>query len=260
MLVLDQARAGIKRDWTIKDALTDGAGDYVTIGEDKMHVIGYMKDFLFHPSQMRTPANVLSGGELARLLLARGLRHPSNVLIMDEPTNDLDLETLDLLQELIADYQGTVILVSHDRDFLDRTVTSVINSEGEGQWVEYAGGYSDMLVQSKAGDVGGDKDACKLPEGKNLDKNATSPKPTHKAITKLSYKQKYALEQLPGEMRELEKLIADSKKLLSDTSLFTKDPELFNKTAMVLEKAETRLAEAELEWLELEILREELEG
>ena len=259
MLVLDQARAGIKRDWTIKDALTDGAGDYVTIGEDKMHVIGYMKDFLFHPSQMRTPANVLSGGELARLLLARGLRHPSNVLIMDEPTNDLDLETLDLLQELIADYQGTVILVSHDRDFLDRTVTSVINSEGEGQWVEYAGGYSDMLVQRKAGDVGGDKDAHKLPEGKNLDKNATSPKPTHKAITKLSYKQKYALEQLPGEMRELEKLIADSKKLLSDTSLFTKDPELFNKTAMVLEKAETRLAEVELEWLELEILREELE-
>ena len=259
MLVLDQARAGIKRDWTIKDALTDGAGDYVTIGEDKMHVIGYMKDFLFHPSQMRTPANVLSGGELARLLLARGLRHPSNVLIMDEPTNDLDLETLDLLQELIADYQGTVILVSHDRDFLDRTVTSVINSEGEGQWVEYAGGYSDMLVQSKAGDVGGDKDACKLPEGKNLDKNATSPKPTHKAITKLSYKQKYALEQLPVELRELETLIADSKKLLSDTSLFTKDPELFNKTAMVLEKAETRLAEVELEWLELEILREELE-
>ena len=260
MLVLDQARAGIKRDWTIKDALTDGAGDYVTIGEDKMHVIGYMKDFLFHPSQMRTPANVLSGGELARLLLARGLRHPSNVLIMDEPTNDLDLETLDLLQELIADYQGTVILVSHDRDFLDRTVTSVINSEGEGQWVEYAGGYSDMLVQRKAGDVGGDKDAHKLPEGKNLDKNATSPKPTHKAIAKLSYKQKYALEQLPGEMRELETLIADSKKLLSDTSLFTKDPELFNKTAMALEKAETRLAEAEAEWLELEILREELEG
>ena len=259
MLVLDQARAGIKRDWTIKDALTDGAGDYVTIGEDKMHVIGYMKDFLFHPSQMRTPANVLSGGELARLLLARGLRHPSNVLIMDEPTNDLDLETLDLLQELIADYPGTVILVSHDRDFLDRNVTSVINSEGEGQWVEYAGGYSDMLVQRKAGDVGGDKDAHKLPEGKNLDKNATSPKPTHKAITKLSYKQKYALEQLPGEMRELETLIADSKKLLSDTSLFTKDPELFNKTAMVLEKAETRLAEVELEWLELEILREELE-
>ena len=260
MLVLDQARAGIKRDWTIKDALTDGAGDYVTIGEDKMHVIGYMKDFLFHPSQMRTPANVLSGGELARLLLARGLRHPSNVLIMDEPTNDLDLETLDLLQELIADYQGTVILVSHDRDFLDRTVTSVISSEGEGHWVEYAGGYSDMLLQRKAEDVGGDKDALKLPEGKNLDKNATSPKPTHKAITKLSYKQKYALEQLPGEMRELESLIADSKKLLSDTSLFTKDSVLFNKTAMALEKAETRLAEAEAEWLELEILREELEG
>jgi ATP-binding cassette subfamily F protein uup len=259
MLVLDQARAGIKRDWTIKDALTDGAGDYVTIGDDKMHVIGYMKDFLFHPSQMRTPANVLSGGELARLLLARGLRHPSNVLIMDEPTNDLDLETLDLLQELIADYQGTVILVSHDRDFLDRTVTSVINSEGEGQWIEYAGGYSDMLSQRKNGSENSEKDSSKLPD-KNLEKHAISEPATHKTVTKLSYKQKYALEQLPCEISELETLIDDSKKLLSDSSLFTKDPELFSKTATALDKAETRLTEAEAEWLELEILREEFEG
>ena len=259
MLVLDQARAGIKRDWTIKDALTDGAGDYVTIGDDKMHVIGYMKDFLFHPSQMRTPANVLSGGELARLLLARGLRHPSNVLIMDEPTNDLDLETLDLLQELIADYQGTVILVSHDRDFLDRTVTSVINSEGEGQWIEYAGGYSDMLSQRKNGSENSEKDSSKLPD-KNLEKHAISEPATHKTVTKLSYKQKYALEQLPREISELERLIDDSKKLLSDSSLFTKDLELFSKTATALDKAETRLTEAEAEWLELEILREEFEG
>ena len=265
MLVLDQARAGIKRDWTIKDALTDGSGDYVTIGEDKMHVIGYMKDFLFHPSQMRTPANVLSGGELARLLLARGLRHQSNVLIMDEPTNDLDLETLDLLQELIADYQGTVILVSHDRDFLDRTVTSVINSEGEGQWIEYAGGYSDMLSQRETGSKTSDKNVSKLPDSKNHEKPAISPAPspnpsTRKTVTKLSYKQKYALEQLPREMSELETVIADSKKLLSDSSLFTKDPELFNNTAALLDKAETRLSEAEAEWLELEILREEFEG
>ncbi|EJW21806.1 holdfast attachment protein C [alpha proteobacterium IMCC14465] len=264
MLVLDQARAGIKRDWTIKDALTDGAGDYVTIGEDKMHVIGYMKDFLFHPSQMRTPANVLSGGELARLLLARGLRHPSNVLIMDEPTNDLDLETLDLLQELIADYQGTVILVSHDRDFLDRTVSSVIYSEGEGLWIEYAGGYSDMLIQRKAGQEPriqeNAKEISKSTESKNLERDVKAGPPILKAVTKLSYKQKYALEQLPLEMAELEKLIEESKKLLSDSTLFTKDPDLFSKTAAALDKSEARLIEAEAEWLELEILREELEG
>ncbi|MEL0071341.1 MAG: ATP-binding cassette domain-containing protein, partial [Rhodobiaceae bacterium] len=124
MLVLDQQRSGIKKNWTIKDALTDGSGDRVPLGEESMHVIGYMKNFLFHPAQMRTPAATLSGGEQARLLLARGLRQPSNLLVMDEPTNDLDLETLDLLQELISAYEGTVLLVSHDRDFLDRTVTS----------------------------------------------------------------------------------------------------------------------------------------
>ncbi len=107
-LTLDQQRAGIKKDWTIKDALTDGAGERVSIGEETVHVIGYMKDFLFHPSQMRTPVTVLSGGEQARLFLARGLRQPSNFLILDEPTNDLDLESLDLLQELIANYPGTV--------------------------------------------------------------------------------------------------------------------------------------------------------
>ena len=148
-LILDQQRKGIKKDWNVKDALTDGAGDLVSIGDETMHVIGYMKNFLFHPSQMRTPVTVLSGGEQARLFLARGLRQPSNLLVMDEPTNDLDLETLDLLQEMIAAYDGTVILVSHDRDFLDRTVTAVFNAEGAGQWVEYAGGYSDMKAQQK---------------------------------------------------------------------------------------------------------------
>ena len=159
ILTLDQNRSGIKKDWTVKDALTDGAGDLVSIGDTTMHVIGYMKEFLFHPSQMRTPVTVLSGGELARLLLARGLRQPSNLLIMDEPTNDLDLETLDLLQEMIADYNGTVIVVSHDRDFLDRTVSSIFTCDNEngqkGQWIEYSGGYTDMLNQRKGKDIQG---------------------------------------------------------------------------------------------------------
>ncbi|MCB1456715.1 MAG: ATP-binding cassette domain-containing protein, partial [Nitratireductor sp.] len=127
--------------WTLRDALTDKAGDQVTIGETVKHVMSYMKDFLFLPEQAGTPVNVLSGGERGRLMLARGLRTPSNLLVLDEPTNDLDLETLDLLQEFIASYQGTVILVSHDRDFLDRICTSVIASDGDGVWHEYAGGY-----------------------------------------------------------------------------------------------------------------------
>ena len=122
----------------------------MTVGGQSRHVIGYMKDFLFRPEQARTPVGVLSGGERARLTLARAFARPSNLLVLDEPTNDLDLETLDLLQERLAEYPGTVLLVSHDRDFLDRVVTSVIASEGNGRWVEYAGGYTDMLAQRPA--------------------------------------------------------------------------------------------------------------
>lgn len=260
MLVMDQARAGIKPDWTIKDALTDNAGDYVSIGEEKTHVIGYMKDFLFHPSQMRTPANVLSGGELARLLLARGLRHPSNVLVMDEPTNDLDLETLDLLQELIAEYQGTVILVSHDRDFLDRTVTTIVRAEGDGLWVEYAGGYSDMLRQRGAGDRDGGEQKEKRPPSRTGEPADGGSGETPRPVARLSYKHKYALEQLPREIAALQEKIAHMQERLSDNTLFSRDPDLFHQTAAELEQAEARLSEAEGEWLELEILREELEG
>src|ERR1700745_938681 len=121
-----------------------------TEGGQRRHGIGYMKDFLFRPEQARTPVGVLSGGERARLTLARAFARPSNSLVLGEPTNDLDLETLDLLQEKLADYAGTVLLVSHDRDFLDRVVTSVVASEGNGSWIEYAGGYTDMLAQRAA--------------------------------------------------------------------------------------------------------------
>ena len=131
------------------DTLTGGRGDFIEINGQKKHVASYLADFLFQPEQARSPVKVLSGGERARLLLARALAKPSNLLVLDEPTNDLDLETLDLLQELLADYPGTLLLVSHDRDFLDRVVTSVIASEGDGRWLEYAGGYTDMLAQRK---------------------------------------------------------------------------------------------------------------
>ena len=129
------------------DVLTGKSGDSVVVGGQQKHVISYMRDFLFLPEQARTPVSALSGGELGRLMLARAFTSVSNILVLDEPTNDLDLETLDVLQELLADYSGTVILASHDRDFLDRIVTSIIVAEGNGKWINYAGGYSDMLVQ-----------------------------------------------------------------------------------------------------------------
>ena len=149
-VVLDQRRESLDPEQTLAEALTGGGGDNVTVAGQSRHVVGYMKDFLFRPEQARTPVGVLSGGERARLILARAFARPSNLLVLDEPTNDLDLETLDLLQERLAEYPGTVLLVSHDRDFLDRVVTSVIASEGGGRWIEYAGGYSDMLAQRGA--------------------------------------------------------------------------------------------------------------
>ena len=151
LATLDQARSSLKPDTTLADALTGGGSDQVIVNGASKHVIGYMKDFLFGPEQARTPLSRLSGGERGRLMLARALALPSNLLVLDEPTNDLDLETLDLLQDLLAEYPGTVVVVSHDRDFLDRVATSVINAEGEGRWTEYAGGYSDMVAQRGSG-------------------------------------------------------------------------------------------------------------
>ena len=147
MATLDQHRESLNPDWTVSEALTGGRGDTVMIGGQAKHVVGYMRDFLFAPEQARTPLRVLSGGERGRLMLARALAKPSNVLVLDEPTNDLDLETLDVLEEMIGDYAGTVLLISHDRDFLDRVVDDVIVPEGNGKWLEYAGGYTDMLAQ-----------------------------------------------------------------------------------------------------------------
>ena len=147
MATLDQHRESLDPKSTLAEALTGGRGDHVMVGGKPKHVVSYMKDFLFAQEQMRTPLEVLSGGERGRLMLARALAKPSNLLVLDEPTNDLDLETLDVLEEMLGDYEGTVILISHDRDFLDRVVTSVIVPEGNGRWIEYAGGYTDMLAQ-----------------------------------------------------------------------------------------------------------------
>ena len=201
---------------------------------------------------------VLSGGKRGRLMLARALAKPSNVLVLDEPTNDLDLETLDLLQEMLADYPGTVILVSHDRDFLDRVVTSVIAAEDDGQWREYPGGYSDMLAQRK----GIDLDRPAAAETKKSDQapiSATAAEPP-KQKRKLSFKEKHALETLPAEIDRLTADVAKLQSKLADGSLYTKDPKAFNDFTAALAKSQADLSAAEEQWLELEMLRQELEG
>ncbi len=252
MATLDQTREGLDPEATLADVLTGGHGDIVQVGDQRRHVVSYMKDFLFQPEQARQPARVLSGGERARLLLARALATPSNFLVLDEPTNDLDLETLDLLEEMLAAYPGTVLVVSHDRDFLDRVATSVLVAEGEGVFVEYAGGYSDMLAQR------GHSFASAAAAKAKSDKPA-APK-AKSASTKLSFKDKHALETLPKEMAALEAEIAKLQKVMTDPDLYSRNPKRFSETSDALAAAQGKLATHEERWLELEILREQLEG
>src|SRR5579883_945325 len=249
---LDQNRASLNPQTSLKDSLTGGGSDYVTVADKRKHVMSYMKDFLFAPEQAGTPIGRLSGGERGRLMLARALARPANLLVLDEPTNDLDLETLDLLQEMLADHKGTVILVSHDRDFLDRVATSVLVAEGEGRWREYAGGYSDMVAQRGAGIVG------KVAQEKTRPKPAKTPEPKQKR--KLSFKEKHALDTLPARMAELRDTIARLRTILADPDLYRRDRMKFEETSKALARAEADLGKAEENWLELEILREEIEG
>ena len=254
---LDQKRIALKDDMTLKDTLTGGGGDWVEINGEKKHVIGYMRDFLFGPEQARTPVSRLSGGERARLLLARALSLPSNLLVLDEPTNDLDLETLDLLEEMIADYPGTVIVVSHDRDFLDRVATSVIVAEEEGVWREYAGGYSDMVSQRGFG-VSGAPAPAKA-EGSRKQR-ALAPTAGGEQKRKLSFKQKHALETIPGKIETLRAARDKLQAILADPALYARDPAGYQKATKTLAESEAGIARLEEEWLELELLREEMEG
>lgn len=255
MLTIDQSRESLDPGTTLRDALTGGGGDTVMVGGQARHVVGYMKDFLFAPEQLRTPIERLSGGERGRLMLARALAKPSNLLILDEPTNDLDLETLDLLQELLADYAGTLLLVSHDRDFLDRVVTSTVAYEGVSRWTEYAGGYSDMLVQRGTDLVKAELAPSPSKVLKPEKKSAAPSTPR-----KLSYKQSRALETLPSRMEDLQNNISDLETILSQPELYARDPEKFEATTMELASRQSELASAEEEWLELEMLREEIDG
>ena len=253
-VTLDQSRQSLDPTATLADVITDGRGSSVTVNGETKHVVSYMKDFLFPPEKARTPVSVLSGGERGRLILARELAKPSNLLVLDEPTNDLDLETLDMLQEMLADYPGTILLVSHDRDFLDRVATSVLMAEGDGRWTEYAGGYSDMVAQRGEG-----VEARKVKA--EPAKTASTPRSeAPQAQRKLSFKEKHALETLPVTMKKLEAEIAALEASLADANLFTRDPKTFENTVSRLGAAREELAKSEELWLELEMKREALEG
>jgi ATP-binding cassette subfamily F protein uup len=259
---LDQRREDLNLDDTLAHYLTDGRGETLLVNGEQRHVTGYMKEFLFQPEQARTPIRNLSGGERARLMLARILSRPTNLLILDEPTNDLDIETLDLLQEIVSGFQGTVILVSHDRDFLDRTVTSTIAPANpaapDGRWIEYAGGYSDMMTQRRGAEE--ERRKTERAEKARMQEAAPQAEAGQKNKGKLSYKQKFALETLPKEIAKAEAEIALREGRMADPALFSKDPATFNRLAAETEKLRAGLARMEEEWLELEMLREELEG
>ncbi len=261
---LDQRRESLDDNATLSEALTGGSGDRVSVAGQNKHVISYMKDFLFQPEQIGTVLSALSGGERGRVMLARALARPSNLLLLDEPTNDLDLETLDLLQEMLADYPGTVVLVSHDRDFLDRVVTSVIAHEDDarhpGRWLEYAGGYSDMLAQRGAGPAAAAAaKAAKPKAAQNAAMNATI-KPNGSSSRKMSFKDKHALETLPGQIDTLQGEIGALEQTLADPKLFGRDPAAFDAASARLTQIMDELAGAEENWLTLEMQREELEA
>jgi ATP-binding cassette subfamily F protein uup len=255
MATLDQHRESLDPKSTLAEALTGGRGDHVMVGGQPKHVVSYMKDFLFAQEQMRTPLEVLSGGERGRLMLARALAKPSNLLVLDEPTNDLDLETLDVLEDMLGDYQGTVILISHDRDFLDRVVTSVIVPEGNGRWIEYAGGYTDMLAQRGA-DI--EREPAKSAAAVESTKVAIKGAPAG-AKRRLNFNEKHALETLPKAIARLQAEIAKRAQQLDDPNLYRNDRRKFDATSAALAAAQQQLQAAEEKWLELEMLREEIE-
>jgi ATP-binding cassette subfamily F protein uup len=254
---LSQHRDSLDANVTVKDALTGGSGDTVSVNGVSRHVIGYMKDFLFGAEQARTPLGKLSGGERGRLMLAQALARPSNLLVLDEPTNDLDMETLDVLEDVLADYPGTVLLISHDRDFLDRLVGGVIVPEGGGRWTEYAGGYSDMLAQRGA-------DLAREARIPAPDKEAKPPvaaaAEAPAAKRRMTFKDKHALETLPKTIAELQCEAGALQSKLADPEFYRRDRTAFEQTTDKLGQLQRKIAAAEEQWLALEILREELAG
>ncbi len=255
LAVFDQTRAQLDPEASLWDNLTgdptmrvSGQADQVMVRGTPRHVVGYLKDFLFDETQARAPVRSLSGGEKARLLLARIMARESNLLVLDEPTNDLDVETLDLLQDILGDYDGTVLLVSHDRDFIDRVATTTIALEGQGRATVYPGGWSDYAAQR--GTVAAERDARPHTRGQP----SAPPAATRQAKPRdpLSFAERSRLAALPDEIDRLESEIAKLSEALADPKLFARDPDRFRKTTDALGDREARLAKAEADWMALE--------
>ncbi len=253
MAKLEQNRAELHPEDNLANALTGGGSDTVFVGGKPRHVVSYMQDFLFTPAQARTPVKVLSGGERARLLLAKLFALPSNLLVLDEPTNDLDLETLDLLEEVVGDYPGTALVVSHDRDFLDRVASMVVMAEGDGRFQVYAGGYSDMVAQRGEG-------VASKPAKPPVKKDAPKARPAREATVKLSFSDQHQLNALPARIEAQNQEIAELKEELSDPGLYGRDPARFTKLSGHLAEVEAARDANEELWLALEMKREALEN
>ena len=248
-IVIDQQRKLMAPDKRVRDVLAEG-GDWIEVRGHKKHIKGYLKEFLFDPSLTEAPVGSLSGGERSRLLLAREFARASNLLVLDEPTNDLDLETLDLLQEVIADYEGTVLIVSHDRDFLDKTVTVTLGLDGSGKVDIVAGGYEDWVRKRY-------DDHRKPARPKETPASAVAPQPKA-AAAKLSYKDQRDLDRLPAEIEKLEAFIAADEEALHDPELFTRDPRRFAELTERIARHRAEIEAAELRWLEVAELAEQL--
>jgi ATP-binding cassette subfamily F protein uup len=254
---LTQHRDSLDPGTTVRDALTGGSGDHVHVNGRPLHVVSYMKDFLFSPEQARTPLGRLSGGERGRLMLAQALARPSNLLVLDEPTNDLDMETLDVLEDMLADYAGTVLLISHDRDFLDRLVGGVIAPEGGGRWTEYAGGYSDMLAQRGA-DLSREERKPAAERKAKESVGTSPPPPPTPSRRKMTFRDKHALETLPKEIAAMQAEAETLQRKIGDPDFYARDRAGFAKATAALGDLQQKIAAAEERWLELEILREEI--
>jgi ATP-binding cassette subfamily F protein uup len=258
--IFDQSRAALDPDQSLwenlvgdKEMRVSGQADQVLVRGQPKHVVGYLKEFLFDERQARAPVRSLSGGEKARLLLAKLMARESNVLVLDEPTNDLDVETLDLLQELLDDYDGTVLLVSHDRDFIDRVATTTLAMEGGGEVTVYAGGWSDYQSQkAEAAPAGKGKAASGTASQGGATKSAPTPAQAPAKSKGLSFTERHRLEALPAEMDRLSAEIAKLEQFLAQPDLYTKEPVKFAKGTEALVERQQALAAAEEEWLELE--------
>jgi len=248
---LDQTRDTLRPKDTLWEALAPQGGDSIMVQGRQRHVAAYAKDFLFKPDQLRQAVAALSGGERNRLTLAIALAQSTDVLVLDEPTNDLDMQTLDLLEDMLLNFEGTLILVSHDRAFLDATVTSCLVPLGNGKWVETAGGWSDAQsqIQGKPGKAQKAEPKAKKPK----------PKPAEpKKQTKLSFKDQHRLKEVEDTMPKLESEIAELEEQLSDPNLFNDNPDAFNQINSRLEIARTELEQAEMDWMEIEEKKEQL--